>query len=86
MENKVLVKIGKKVKDLRIRNRMTQKELAKSLGYKQSFISKLEHGLSNIRISNFMMLCRKLKVKFEILEEVPHDTAIHNEKSESSQN
>lgn len=47
-------KIGRNVKELRIKNKLTQKELAELLGTKQSSIARLENGNSGLPSDSFL--------------------------------
>lgn len=47
-------KIGRNVKELRIKNKLTQKELANLLGTKQSSIARLENGNSGLPSDSFL--------------------------------
>jgi len=47
-------KIGRNVKELRIKNGLTQKELAELLGTKQSSIARLENGNSGLPSDSFL--------------------------------
>src|SRR3989338_6593962 len=62
------MKIAKLFVDYRIKNDITQEELAKKLGVTQQYISKLEEGIfSNIREVAKILLVIGYKIEFRIV-------------------
>jgi len=62
------MKIAKLLVDYRIKNNLTQEELAKKLGITQQYISKLEEGIfSNIRDVSKILLAIGYKIEFRII-------------------
>ncbi len=59
----LLIDIGKKIKKARIEKDMTQIDLAKRTGFKQSDISRIEQGKTNITIESLYRILKILKVK-----------------------
>jgi transcriptional regulator with XRE-family HTH domain len=57
------MKIGAKIKDLRIRQRVTLKELAKKTGLTASFLSQLERDLVSPSISSLEKVAEALNTK-----------------------
>ncbi|NSW92616.1 MAG: helix-turn-helix transcriptional regulator [Firmicutes bacterium] len=68
MDNKV--KICKLLKDERIARNITQKEMAKKLGYKsKSSYSLIENGRVKVTLEQFINICKVLEItKREILK------------------
>lgn len=52
--------------DFRKEAGVTQKELATKTGMKNSYISRVEHGKSDIQLSSFLKILNALGVKFEL--------------------
>lgn len=62
------MKIAKFFIDYRIKNNLTQEELAKKLGITQQYVSKLEEGIfSNIREVAKILLVMGFKIEFRIV-------------------
>jgi len=57
-----LVKIGRMIRESRIKSGMSQDELALRAGMKQPDVSKIEKGKKNITIETLMALCRVLNI------------------------
>lgn len=71
MENQ----IGKKIKELRTRANITQKELSKHLGCTEMMVSRYELGVSQISISQLMKISKVLKIPVKLFfEEVETST------------
>lgn len=58
---------GKKLKQYRQNNKLTQEETAKILGMTQSNYSRLEKGELDIKISQLLNACNKLNVSADWL-------------------
>ena len=63
------IEIGNKIKEYRLKNNMTQKELADLSGIKQNKISQIENGSLNITIRTLERLFDILGFKVHIMEE-----------------
>lgn len=50
--------IGEQLKDERLKAGLTQEELAKKIGTKKSFISRVENGLADIQLSTLVKVFR----------------------------
>jgi transcriptional regulator with XRE-family HTH domain len=62
-------KFGKKVKEIRLKNKMSQGDLAKILGVHPTYISGIERGVRNMALKNIERLAKSLRVKAsELLE------------------
>lgn len=57
------MKIGIRIKDLRIQRRMTLKELAKKAGFTTSFFSQLERDLTSPSVSSLEKIAQALNTK-----------------------
>ena len=61
-------KIGDKIKDIRIKNGLSQEQLAKELGYtSKSTITKLETGVNNISVDKLELFAQKFNVVIDEL-------------------
>ena len=61
-------KIGEKIKEIRIKNGLSQEQLAKELGYtSKSTITKLETGVNNISVDKLELFAQKFNVVIDEL-------------------
>ncbi len=58
--------IGEKIKQLRIKNDLTQSQLGELIGVKRAQISKLEHGNHSASISTIMKVFQAMKAKVKL--------------------
>ena len=58
-----MIKIGFRIKDLRIQQRTTLKELAKKTGLTTSFLSQLERGITSPSVSSLEKIAQALNTK-----------------------
>lgn len=65
MRDEFLFKIGQSVRYLRLKNEMSQEELAFNSGLSLNSISTLERGINNIKIKNLKNISDALKVNIE---------------------
>ncbi len=65
MRDEFLFKIGQSVRYLRLKNEMSQEELAFSSGLSLNSISTLERGINNIKLKNLKNISDALKVNIE---------------------
>ena len=63
----ISVKLGKKVKEIRLKKHMSQGGLAKILGVHPTYISGIERGLRNMTIKNIEKLAKALGVSVKEL-------------------
>lgn len=61
------IAIGKKLKEIRVNNHLTQSELAKMLNTTQSVISDYENGNTLIQTSFLIDTCNKCKVSINVI-------------------
>lgn len=63
----ISVKFGKRVKELRLKKKMSQGGLAKILGVHPTYISGIERGVRNMALKNIEKLANALGVKIDEL-------------------
>ena len=63
----ISLKFGKKVKEIRLKKKMSQGDLAKILGVHPTYISGIERGVRNMALKNIERLAKSLGVKIEEL-------------------
>ncbi|MCP2239499.1 helix-turn-helix domain-containing protein [Thermoanaerobacterium thermosaccharolyticum] len=63
----ILYDISMKIYEFRLKNDLTQKQLAEKLGIKQSMVSKLESGQYNPSIEQLWKISKKLGWNFKII-------------------
>ena len=66
VKNPLCAKIGKEIRNIRRKQGLLQKELAKKLGVSQQFISRIEKGKENISLSTLNNISHTLGQKVEI--------------------
>ncbi len=59
----LFLKIGRSIREARIKKGLSQKELALNAGMKQPDVSMIEEGRKNITLGTLMRLCKILKIK-----------------------
>ena len=60
-------KFGKRVKEARLKKKLSQAALADKLGLHSTYISQVERGIRNMALKNIEKLAKALKVKIEEL-------------------
>ena len=58
--------IGEKIKQLRLRNNMTQTQLGELIGVKRAQISKLENGNHSASVSTIMKVFQAMKTRVKL--------------------
>jgi len=58
--------IGEKIKQLRLKNNMTQSQLGELIGVKRAQISKLENGNHSASVSTIMKVFQAMKAKVKL--------------------
>jgi transcriptional regulator with XRE-family HTH domain len=70
MSNKrldVRSRFGRRVRELRVRKRLTQVEFAERLGLDRSYLADVERGNRNISLMNIELISRGLKISLSEL-------------------
>ncbi|HAS56448.1 MAG TPA: transcriptional regulator [Firmicutes bacterium] len=57
--------IGDRVKELRSKQNLSQKDLALICGFDRTYLSRVESGKQNITIEKLLVLCAKLNVSLK---------------------
>ena len=65
--SEIAIKFGKKVKEVRLKKKMSQGGLAKILGVHPTYISSVERGIRNMALNNIERLAKALGVPIEEL-------------------
>lgn len=60
---KLLLKIGKKIREKRLKMKVSQSDFARRVGMKQPDISAIEAGKKNVTMETLVRLCRILNIK-----------------------
>jgi transcriptional regulator with XRE-family HTH domain len=58
----ISAKFGKRVREIRLKKKMSQGDVAKVLGVSISYISQIERGLENLSLKKIEVLAKILKV------------------------
>lgn len=69
-EKAFLLKIGKRIKELRIASGISQQELAGEIDYEKSNMSRLESGRVNPKIATLYKVAKALKISVTELVDV----------------
>ena len=69
-------KLGEKIKEIRLKEGLSQEALAKELGYNsRSTINKIEKGINEISYDKLMLLIKKYEIEMdELFEKKRNDT------------
>lgn len=69
--NKSLKVFGEKVKEYRLKQNLTQEELADMVNLHRTYISLIERGLKNITLLNILKITKALKINVSnLLEDI----------------
>ena len=63
----ISLKFGRKVKEIRLKKKMSQGDLAKILGVHLTYISSVERGVRNMALNNIERLAKSLGVPIKEL-------------------
>jgi len=66
MEN-IKIKVGKKIRELRLRKKYSQEKLAELAGLHFTYVSSIERGERNVSVENIVKIARALEVEPYIL-------------------
>lgn len=73
-----LIELGKAIVNIRQSRNMSQRQFAESLGYRQTFISKIELGTRRLDVVEFIVLARAMNADpvklLKIVEEATPST------------
>ena len=58
----ISAKFGKRVREIRLKKKMSQSDIAKGLGVSISYISQIERGLENLSLKGVEQLAKALGV------------------------
>jgi transcriptional regulator with XRE-family HTH domain len=67
MTNKTLIKFGNRVREERLRQGLTQEELAERAGVHRTYIGMIERAEKNVTLLNIEKLARALSLKIQEL-------------------
>lgn len=63
MKKDVLVKFGRKVREERLKRKLSQEELAEIAGVHRTYIGMIERAEKNITLENIQKIANALKIK-----------------------
>jgi transcriptional regulator with XRE-family HTH domain len=63
MKREILIKFGKKVRNMRINLGLSQEKLASRAGVHRTYIGMIERAEKNITLENIQKVCRALNIK-----------------------
>lgn len=69
-QEKYLKQLAERIKNRRIEMGLTQKELAEKLGTNHTFVTRMETGLQDNRISTLLKVAEALEIEIEKLVKV----------------
>lgn len=61
-ERKIIIKVGRKIRDIRLKNDMTQNELAIHCNFEKATMSRIESGQSNPTVRTLFKIATALEV------------------------
>lgn len=80
-------KVSTAIFDYRIRNKLSQKQLAEKLGITQAMVSKLESGDYNYTLEQLWKVSSKLGLKFDVVfEETSEEITLVGPGAETAEN
>lgn len=74
-----LIAMGKRIQDLRIKNKMTLVEFESKSNIDKTYLSSVEHGLRNISIANLIHIANALNCSVEYLVNGTISTFLNND-------
>jgi transcriptional regulator with XRE-family HTH domain len=77
-------KLGEKIKEIRLKEGLSQEAFAKELGYNsRSTINKIEKGINEISYEKLMLLVKKYELELDELFDRPHKESFSSSNKES---
>lgn len=77
-------KLGEKIKEIRLKEGLSQEAFAKELGYNsRSTINKIEKGINEISYEKLMLLIKKYELELDELFDRPHKESFSSSNKES---
>jgi len=73
MPEEILVEFGKKVREERRKQRLSQEQLAEIAGLHRTYIGMIERAERNITLENINRICRALSVDLSAMFKDIHD-------------
>jgi transcriptional regulator with XRE-family HTH domain len=73
MPEEILIQFGKKVKDERLKQSLSQEQLAEKAGLHRTYIGMIERAEKNITLENISKICRALNLDLSTLFKDFHD-------------
>ena len=67
MEDEILIKLGSRIREIRLKRQLTQAELADKCGCNRNYVSMLERGERNPSYKSLVMIASGLGVKVQKL-------------------
>lgn len=67
MNKEILIKFGEKIKKERLKNNLTQEELAEKAGVHRTYVGMIERGEKNITLTNIHKIAQALDIKLNSL-------------------
>jgi transcriptional regulator with XRE-family HTH domain len=74
MKNAILVELGKRVREERLKQHLSQEELAEKAGLHRTYIGMIERAEKNITLINIYRIAKALKVKVSGLVDNDNET------------
>lgn len=73
MPKEILVEFGKKVREERRKQRLSQEQLAEIAGLHRTYIGMIERAEKNITLTNVNKICRALSIDISAMFKDLHD-------------
>ena len=67
MKQNILIKFGKKVREIRVKQNLSQEKLATKAGVHRTYIGMIERAEKNITLENIEKLAKALEMKIKDL-------------------
>ncbi len=72
MKKKVLIILGNRIRSYRLKNKMSQEELAFKAGLHRTYVGMVERGEKNITIAKLAQIAKAIPIKLsELLKDLP---------------